>query len=347
MSLITCFQKVRDFILTTQRKKEHYDRVRKICPKYVLTKEQEKQIREYYAPYGKVDMWYHNFYYQATGKFCVDYLPEDLHYCFVDPYFNDWREAGYMDDKCYYRRMFTGVRQAEEVASRIGGMWFVGDYEPITRQQLDEILAVEPEIVVKKAQGSEGGRGVFFVKGTDFADVEKKIRDDIVIQRPIVQHEKLSAINPSSVNTIRLMSLLTDGKAKVYSGVLRIGVGGARVDNASSGGITCGITWEGKLRKNAYNVKGQSWQAHPDTGLVFEDYEIPAFQKCVDLVQKLHVQIPHFRLVSWDFCVDEAGEPLLVEANVHYGQLDFHQLNNGPIFGEDTKKILDEVFSKR
>ncbi len=347
MSLITIFQKVRDGILTAQRKKEHYDRVRKIAPKYVLTKEQTKQIKDFYGPYKKVDPWYHNFYYQTTGKFCVDYLPEELHYCYIDPYFNNWREAIIMDDKCYYRRMFTGVKQAEEVANRVGGMWFKGDYDPITRQELDSLLENEPEIVVKKAQGSEGGRGVFFVKGTDFATVEKKIRDDIVIQRPIVQHPQLAAINPSSVNTIRLMSLLTDGKAKVYSGILRIGVGGSRVDNASSGGITCGITPDGKLKKYAYNVKGNTWEKHPDTGLVFEGHTIPAFEKCMDLVQHLHVQIPHFRLVSWDFTVNEAGEPVLVEANLHYGQLDFHQLCNGPIFGEDTKKILDEVFGKK
>lgn len=347
MSFITCFQALRDFILVSQRKREHYRRVREIAPKNVLTKEQKKQIRQYYAPYGKVDTWYNNFYYQATGRFCVDYLPEDLHYCYVDPYFNDWREAGYLDNKCYYNRMFSGIRQAEEVAVRLNGMWFDGDRKPISRQDLDGILQGEPEVVVKKAQGSEGGRGVFFIKGTEFATVERKIRDDIVIQRPLTQHPALAAINPSSVNTIRLISLLTDGKAKVYSGVLRIGVGGARVDNASSGGITCGIAWDGKLKKNAYNVKGECWQTHPDTGISFEGYEIPGFQKCVDAVQELHIQIPHFRLVSWDFSVDESGRPVLIEANVHYGQLDFHQLNNGPIFGEDTGRILDEVFGKK
>ena len=29
------------------------------------------------------------------------------------------------------------------------------------------------------------------------------------------------------------------------------------------------------------------------------------------------------------------------------GEIDFHQLNNGPLFGDDTKEILDEVFSSR
>lgn len=347
MSLLSYFYKARDFILITQRQKEHRTRVRKIAPEYTLTKDQEAQVLERYARYGKVDTWFHNFYQQATGDFHVDYLPEDLHYCYVDPYFNDWRESRYIDNKCFYYRMFTGIRQPELVASRVGGMWFVGDYQPITRQELDAILAKEPEIVVKSAQGSEGGRGVHFVEGGDFATVEPKISDDIVIQRPIIQHPALAAINPSSVNTIRLMSLLTDGEAKVYSGILRIGVNGSRVDNASSGGITCGITPDGKLKKYAYNVKGQRQDAHADTGLVFEGHQIPGYEKCLDMVQRLHVQVPHFRLISWDFSIDESGEPLLIEANLHYGQLDFHQLNNGPIFGEDTDKILNEVFAGR
>ena len=61
----------------------------------------------------------------------------------------------------------------------------------------------------------------------------------------------------------------------------------------------------------------------------------------------LHAQMPRFRLVSWDFAIDPDGEPVLIEANLHYGELDFHQINNGPIFGEDTEKILKEVFNKR
>ena len=57
-------------------------------------------------------------------------------------------------------------------------------------------------------------------------------------------------------------------------------------------------------------------------------------------------EFPHFKMVSWDFAVNEHGNPIMIEANLCLGELDFHQLNNGPLFGEDTKKILDEVFQK-
>lgn len=64
-------------------------------------------------------------------------------------------------------------------------------------------------------------------------------------------------------------------------------------------------------------------------------------------MKRLHPQIPHFRLVSWDFSIDENGEPVLIEANLNCGGIDVNQMNNGPLFGEDTKKVLDEVFGKR
>lgn len=346
MSITKEIRNLWDQYLIHQRNRQHRRRVRGYAPEYVLTKEQEQAARAVFAPYAKIDLGAHNFYTAKTGQFHADYIPDDLQYAFIDPYFNDWREACYADNKCFYGRIFAGIRQPEALASRIGGLWYDGNFQPLSQEALAQILTGEPEIVIKKALGSEGGKGVYFVKGSEYGGVIAKIRDDIVIQRPIRQHADLSRVNPTSVNTIRLISLLSDEGVKIYSAILRIGVGGARVDNASSGGITCGITPDGQLKQYAYKVSGDRCKQHPDNGLVFEGYQIPSFQRCVQAVPKLHVQIPRFHLVSWDFAIAEDGEPVLVEANLHYGQLDFHQLNNGPLFGEDTEKILKTVFGK-
>lgn len=67
----------------------------------------------------------------------------------------------------------------------------------------------------------------------------------------------------------------------------------------------------------------------------------------LELVKSLHPQIPHFRLVSWDVAINEDGKPILIEVNLKYGELDFHQLNNGSLFGEDAAGILDEVFCRK
>ena len=45
--------------------------------------------------------------------------------------------------------------------------------------------------------------------------------------------------------------------------------------------------------------------------------------------------------------LDVNCDPVLIKANFSYGGVTIHQLNNGPIFGDDTEKILREVFSQK
>lgn len=133
----------------------------------------------------------------------------------------------------------------------------------------------------------------------------------------------------------------------MYSSVLRMGINGAKVDNASSGGITVGILDNGYLRENAFSAAGVMYPyEHPDSKVAFSSIKIPGYLEIKELIKKLHAYLPQFRLLSWDLAIDEENRPVLVEVNMASGELDFHQLNNGPIFGEDTKEILDEVFEK-
>ena len=126
-----------------------------------------------------------------------------------------------------------------------------------------------------------------------------------------------------------------------------MGIAGMRVDNASSGGVDCGVTENGMLQAVAHSkTNGECYQKHPTSGIKFEGYIIPSYDKVIETVKYMHPQIPHFRLVSWDFTIDEKGDPIFIEANLNCGGLHINQINNGPLFGEDTKQILDEVFGK-
>ena len=53
------------------------------------------------------------------------------------------------------------------------------------------------------------------------------------------------------------------------------------------------------------------------------------------------------RLTSWDLSVNENGEPILIEVNLAYGGLFFHQIANGPVFGDLTEDIIREVIKKK
>lgn len=116
-------------------------------------------------------------------------------------------------------------------------------------------------------------------------------------------------------------------------------------DNASSGGIVVGVDND-MLRKYAYRTTGEKFSVHPSSGVSFEGITIPGIRNAEELVKQLAPTFPHHRLISWDICIDEEERPVLIELNMHHGQLDFHQMANGPLFGDRTREMLDEVFGK-
>ncbi len=320
---------------------------------YKLNASQIKQIKEYYGKYKTafdVSELYHTFYTEKTGEFHLKNIPDDIYYCYIDPYYNKWDKAEFMDNKCLYPRLFPNVRQPDNVLSRMNNIWIDSDYNLVDRETIKEIIGNYDELVVKQANESEGGKNITFISGEDMAEqlfaAADKIKKDIVVQNVLKQHSEISRINPTSINTIRILSMLSENGVKIYSAIIRMGVDGSRVDNASSGGITCGIDSEGRMKSVAFSNLGERFDVHPTSGVKFDSVVLPSFDKACAFVKKLHPMVPDFRLVSWDIMIDSDGEPELVEANFKYGELDFHQLNNGPVFGDDTEKILSEVFGK-
>lgn len=326
---------------------------RKECKKRLngaLTKEQIQQIQTFFKPYQNVTTMFHQMYYEKTEIFSEKHLPTDVYINVVDEYFNNSRESKYLDNKCYYRTMLAGVRQPDFALARIGGFWYDSEMQVIKTEQIEQIANSADALFAKIATGSCGGKGVQFLskdKGSMYSQLKQfasGVNTDIIVQYPVKQHSALNAVNESSVNTIRLISLLTENGPKIYSTVLRAGVQGKKVDNYSSGGVTIGIDCEGKLKKYAYNAKGERFERHPTSGLVFEGHLIPGIEKARELVTKAHPMLPHFRLVSFDVAINDAAEPVLIEVNLAKGDIEMHQFNNGPLFGEDTEKVLNEVY---
>ena len=76
-----------------------------------LTYEQEKQIKEFWAPYCKISPKWALYYSSKNGKFDPRYIPNTLYYTRIDQHFNA-RKLGYgFNDKNYYSRLFPNVKK--------------------------------------------------------------------------------------------------------------------------------------------------------------------------------------------------------------------------------------------
>ena len=318
-----------------------------------LTGQQKRDIQAAYRPYIRfLSSRYHRLYTGASGgHFDPAYVPEDLFFIDIDRSLSDREESRYLDNKCYYYRLLSNVKQPALVVMRNGKCWLDKDLKLISRERVKELVAAQPEVVVKRAVCSEGGAGVSFLSGAsigeDFEALMKTIPCDVVVQQPVKQHASFAALNKGSVNTIRLVSVLYPEEVKIYGMILRIGAGESRVDNSSQGGVITGLTEDGALGSFGAMHDGRIVKTHPDHGYAFEGLKVEHVDRAMELVREAHSFLGHFRIAAWDVTVDEAGEAVLIEVNLSLGGINDMQVCTGPLFGEDTGRILAEVYGNR
>jgi hypothetical protein len=204
----------------------------------------------------------------------------------------------------------------------------------------------EPEVVVKPSKGTYGGQGIIFWKKEDGEDVLKEIllnKKQLIVQEVVESHPFMRQINTSSINTLIMVTLLVEGRPVLLSAILRMGRLGSIVDGVSAGGIVAVVNKEGYLEDSAVQLD-QTIRTQHDSGFVFKGKKIPSYDRVIEDVFRQHCRIPYFKMVSWDYAIDKYGDPVLIEVNVPAAQINFHQINIGPIFGEYTDRVLDHVY---
>lgn len=139
-----------------------------------------------------------------------------------------------------------------------------------------------------------------------------------LIQERIVQHPEMNALNPSCINTIRILTMRTGNTVHLFEDYLRIGINNSYVDNGMSGNIMIGIGEAGKLMNEAWSTGKDdpihTLKKHPQTGVRFEDFTIPFYQESVVMAKSLHQLYQQFFMIGWDICITPEG-PLVIEGN--------------------------------
>ena len=222
----------------------------------------------------------------------------------------------------------------------------VTEEEAIKRCQNLSHAIIKPSLYSrgKGIQALEIKDGITNLDHQSIQEVFKSYKKNFQIQERIRQHAKMSELNPSSVNTIRIVTFRSGMEILLISVVVRIGRKGAVIDNQCAGGISAVIDENGKLGKYGFGGFDDDNILKTDTGVTLEGFEIPSFDKALETVKKLHFQLPFFDLIGWDIAIAEDGEPILIEWNTMVG---LSQSAYGPGFGKYTERILRELWPRK
>jgi hypothetical protein len=213
-----------------------------------------------------------------------------------------------MVDKQKFNRYFSVL---------LGRQWL---YAPdASDEQIRKFFCEQKQVVVKTNRG-EKGAGVYKLSYSDVTDIkafcESAQKDCLMLEETVKQHPDLSSINPTSVNTLRINTVMDKaGVPHILSAALRMGVGQSITDNFSSGGVVAQIDLDsGILFTLAVGKDAQTYIKHPTSGVVLPGFQIPHWESVKGIVLSAAKMVPQTRWIGWDVAVTEQ-RPLLIEGN--------------------------------
>lgn len=224
--------------------------------------------------------------------------------------FNDYRKAD-----LFYDKGKTYDRFKRFYGRKLMTLHRFGKQE---KEEFIDFFRNAGRVVIKPRDAAEG-RGVrIFNDSTEaekvFETVKHGYRHGAVVEEVIEQDERMACLHPSSINTIRIVTIRLGGdEVVVMPPVMRVGTNGSIVDNAGSGGILCELDENGVIIATC-NEKGQSFEYHPTTHEKMIGFQVPDIAKAIGFAKQLSAVYPEVPYVGWDIALSKEGY-VMVEGN--------------------------------
>ncbi len=268
----------------------------------------------------------------------------DMLYCSVvyEIAFQDYQDWDFYDLKRAERRTYMSHPKSNHLALKLNQPEFRGLFADksrfnthfadfLGREWIDvrevDAAAVEEFVtrhgaVMAKVPDSLGGIGIAKREASEISDYSS-FRDELLAGRQflleelIPQHEEMSRLCSTSVNTLRVISYFDGERVHILASVLKIGNGGA-IDNFSHGGMYTMLDDDGVAQYAAFDGENRTFTVHPVTGTSIVGFQVPLFDEVLGFVDKIARVVPQIPYVGWDIAITPEG-PVVIEGNYNTG----------------------------
>ena len=319
-----------------------------------LSKDAKKRIDDFWIKYIHRPIGYT---YYRTVVFFLGKEPKDLHlympryiwYPYLYNIINPPSASKAFSDKLLFPLLFPSVKQPRIIIGYYNGSYITDNYSPLTETQaIERVLDYGNPIIIKQSVDTMGGKDIEFLDKYDREVLRKKFNSynkNFLVQEIVEQSDDIAFYNPSSLNTIRIETLLLNGKCSVVFRMLRHGIQGMRLDNMSSGGLGIGIKEDGTLLYANSDIYFKKIDTHY-SGKKYSECKIPNLSIICETACRLHYNVSQVGFIGWDFALDKNNDPVLIEANFYRpGTIDQY-LNDKPLFGDRTQEVIDYCFKR-
>lgn len=322
-----------------------------LCPMKPLTKGQVADIRAYFKKYfgREVPTYWHQYLYSRNCVWSEKYIPASIYNSEIIYRLNKFQFRHAYVDKGFYDTLFPDINRPKTIIKNVNGYYYDGQY-PLSMEEAIERCSNLNEAIIKPTLEGTWGQGVRLIKtesgmvpalNCSVQDLFNHYKRSFIIQERFEQHEGIARLNPTSLNTLRVMSYRSGNEVVVLYAVIRIGRMNQVIDNETAGGIKADIDLDtGKIKGVAFGSPSEPLMPKTDVGTVLDGYQVPCFDNVLALVKEMHLRLPYFNLIGWDMSVDRDGNAAMIEWN---RAAELSQVAHGPAFGKYTEEILSVV----
>ena len=325
-----------------------------LCPMKPLSKGQEADVKAFFKKHfgREVPTYWHQYLYSRNGVWSEKYIPASIYNSEIIHRLNKFQFRHAYVDKGFYDTLFPDFNRPKTIVKNMNGYYYDGEH-PLTEAEAIERCSNLSEAIIKPSLGGTWGIGVKFIHSSDgfiesmncsIKDLFQSYKQSFIIQERLEQHPEMNKLNPTSLNTIRVLSYRRGNEIIILYAVVRIGRSGQVIDNETAGGIKADIDLStGKIKGAAFGNAKEKLMPTTDVGTALDGFAIPSFQKVLKAVKEMHYRLPYFNMIGWDMSVDKDGKPTLIEWN---RAAELSQVAHGPAFGDLTEEILADALSR-
>lgn len=324
-------------------KRLHRKLMKKIFDSHRIHIEHEsfRAIRCFYKKYNiNVDKIYYKYFLAAGQEITYRYIPEWVFRFFIEPFYNNKQLVNAWADKNYFDKILESDFLPTTVFRNVNGVFLDKNYNIISIEEAVNILQDNKSYIIKPSILSGNGRKIGTIHGKD-VNLIKQYQKDYIVQEKIKPNKLLGAFNENIITDIRIVTFKFENEVHILARVVTI----EPDDKSKYRYIFVPIDEEGNFAE--YGVTETGDKLVECNGIAFKDNKLPNVSIICNELKKLHNnKLLHFGIVSWDVIIDEKDRPVIVEYNIRAQGIFKVQGVCGPLFGDLTERVFDEVFKK-
>lgn len=227
----------------------------------------------------------------------------------------------------------------------VGRDWL--DMEDCSYEEFSAFVTRNKRFFVKPVAGSFGWgvRIHEFDASQDLQGLLNSLKEEkVIVEEIIEQWPEMAEFNPTSVNTLRVVTLLChDNEVKVMTATMRCGNGDKCADNFHHNGIASIIDIpSGIVSTSGVDMESRRYVTHPVSGKPIIGFKIPFWGKIIATVTAAAQVVPTVRYVGWDVALAKDGHIIIIEGN-YAADPDVTQMpdqvGKWPLYKKELKKI--------